>query len=218
MINKQLTASLEDYLEAIAELTAVDGHAHAKEIAVRLNVKMPSVTGALRQLDQMGYITYNAHYPVELTAMGAEVAGKVMHRHNVLESFFSGILGLSHEKASEMACRIEHVVDAETIQRFVLFSEAIRGRQDARKLQIFLTEAMAAENGGLFILADLPAGNSAVIAKTGRNIPAGIPVQVAAGDKVTSQGFTLDKTAMKLLRNNEVLEIPVEIAENIWCS
>ena len=54
MINKQLTASLEDYLEAIAELTAVDGHAHAKEIAVRLNVKMPSVTGALRQLDQMG--------------------------------------------------------------------------------------------------------------------------------------------------------------------
>ncbi|MBP5586310.1 MAG: hypothetical protein J6Y92_08165, partial [Lentisphaeria bacterium] len=48
----QLTESLEDYLEAIAELIAVEGHAHAKEIAAKLNVKMPSVTGALRQLEK----------------------------------------------------------------------------------------------------------------------------------------------------------------------
>ena len=46
--NLQLTESLEDYLEAIAELIEVEGHAHAKEIAAKLNVKMPSVTGALR--------------------------------------------------------------------------------------------------------------------------------------------------------------------------
>ena len=44
--NLQLTESLEDYLEAIAELIEVEGHAHAKEIAAKLNVKMPSVTGA----------------------------------------------------------------------------------------------------------------------------------------------------------------------------
>ena len=38
-----LTASLEDYLEAIAELISCEGHAHTKEIAKKLNVKMPSV-------------------------------------------------------------------------------------------------------------------------------------------------------------------------------
>ena len=43
---EQLTESLEDYLEAIAELIEIEGHAHAKEIAAKLNVKMPSVTGA----------------------------------------------------------------------------------------------------------------------------------------------------------------------------
>ena len=58
----RLSESMEDYLEAIAELIAVDGHAHTKEIAQKLNVKMPSVTGALRQLEQQGYIVYNTHY------------------------------------------------------------------------------------------------------------------------------------------------------------
>ena len=58
---KILTESLEDYLEAIAELSAVDGHAHTKEIADKLKVKMPSVTGALRQLAEMKYIVYNTH-------------------------------------------------------------------------------------------------------------------------------------------------------------
>ena len=66
----RLSESMEDYLEAIAELIAVGGHAHTKEIAQKLNVKMPSVTGALRQLEQMGYIIYNTHYPVQLTEEG----------------------------------------------------------------------------------------------------------------------------------------------------
>ena len=54
---KKLSASLEDYLEAIAELCSKEGHAHSKEIAEKLSVKMPSVTEALRQLVEMGYIS-----------------------------------------------------------------------------------------------------------------------------------------------------------------
>ena len=71
---------MEDYLEAIAELIAVDGHAHTKEIAQKLNVKMPSVTGALRQLVQLGYIVYNTHYPVQLTEEGKRAAEQVRKR------------------------------------------------------------------------------------------------------------------------------------------
>ena len=89
----RLSESMEDYLEAIAELIAVEGHAHTKEIAQKLNVKMPSVTGALRQLEQMGYIIYNTHYPVQLTEEGKRVADGILKRHTVLKSFFSGIPG-----------------------------------------------------------------------------------------------------------------------------
>ena len=63
----QLTESLEDYLEAIAELIAVEGHAHSKDIAAKLHVKMSSVNGAIRQLEKMNYIVYSTHYPVSLT-------------------------------------------------------------------------------------------------------------------------------------------------------
>ena len=91
---QQLTESLEDYLEVIAELIAVEGHAHVKEIAARLNVKMPSVTGALRQLEKMNYINHKTHYPVQLTEKGRIVAEEVIYRHGILKRFFSEILGL----------------------------------------------------------------------------------------------------------------------------
>mgnify|MGYP003310512237 CR=1 FL=1 len=77
-MTKKLSASLEDYLEAIAELCAHEGHAHSKEIAEKLSVKMPSVTEALRQLVDMGYIIYNTHYPVQLTSAGRAVAEEIV--------------------------------------------------------------------------------------------------------------------------------------------
>ena len=142
-MSKKLSASLEDYLEAIAELSIQEGHAHSKEIAAKLGVKMPSVTEALRQLVEAGYIIYNVHYPVELTAAGKAVAEEIVRRHRVLKRFFTDILGLTPEKAAETACHLEHVVDEDTIARFVIFSDAIAKRGDAGKLQIYLTEAMS---------------------------------------------------------------------------
>ena len=135
-MKQRLTASLEDYLEAIAGLTATEGHAHTKAIAEKLNVKMPSVTGALRQLEKQGYIIYNAHYPVELTPVGKSVAEEVIRRHEILKSFFCDILGLPPEKASQTACHLEHVVDSDTIERFVLFSKAIEDRRNAGLLDL----------------------------------------------------------------------------------
>ena len=158
--NLQLTESLEDYLEAIAELIEVEGHAHAKEIAAKLNVKMPSVTGALRQLEKMGCIVYSTHYPVQLTAKGRLIAHDVIRRHGILKRFFSEILGLPQDKASETACRLEHIVDADTIRRFVLFSEAIGKRTDAHALQIYLTEALARPE--LKVLSECIPGEKAV--------------------------------------------------------
>ncbi|MBR2912141.1 MAG: metal-dependent transcriptional regulator [Lentisphaeria bacterium] len=135
-MTQRLTASLEDYLEAIAGLTATEGHAHTKAIAEKLKVKMPSVTGALRQLEKQGYIIYNAHYPVELTPSGKRVADEGIRRHGILKSFFEDILGLPPEKASQTACHLEHVVDSDTIERFVLFSKAIEARRDAGLLDL----------------------------------------------------------------------------------
>ena len=219
----QLTESLEDYLEAIAELIAVEGHAHAKEIAAKLNVKMPSVTGALRQLEKMGCIVYNTHYPVQLTEKGRLIAEDVMHHHETLQKFFSEILGLPLEKASDTACRLEHLIDCDTISRFILFSEAIEKRFDARALQTYLTEAMSMP--GLAVLSDCKPGETVVVEKFGRNLapPPGhsfgghgqIPLK--PGDAVTVEGFSLDRSGVRVTVDGNTLDIPTPQAENIWC-
>ncbi len=216
----KLSESLEDYLEAIAELIEVEGHAHAKEISRKLNVTMPSVTGALRQLDKLGYIEYNVHYPVVLTSSGAAIAHRVIHRHQVLKKFFSGILGLPLEKASECACHIEHVVDEDTIQRFVLFSEAIENRQDARSLQVYLTECIANlasdETADLQVLSSLQAGEQATVVAFGRNLQNQPVKSLKLNDIVSLQALTLDKSAFLLTANQKPVKLPIEIAENIW--
>ena len=216
----QLTASLEDYLEAIAGLTATEGHAHAKEIAGKLNVKMPSVTGALRQLEKMGYIVYNAHYPVELTPAGKKVAEDVVLRHGVLKKFFGDILGLSPEKASQAACHLEHVVDSDTIERFVLFSRAIEFRSDAKQLQNFLSEAIFLLTDGdsaeARVLSEVEPGKQVSVFKIGRNIQDTALLPVSAGDKLKVAGLTPDKGSISVEKDGAAINIPLAVAENLW--
>ena len=216
----RLSESLEDYLEAIAELIAIEGHAHTKEIAEKLNVKMPSVTAALRQLDKMGCIVYNTHYPVQLTPAGKEIADQVVRRHRILKNFFSGILGLHPDKASETACRLEHAVDEETIERFILFSEAIENRSDARSLQIYLTEAMSMLNAENFhqlcVLSELHPGERCTVEKFGRNIPEPETLGISVGDLLAVQGVSLDKTAYRVIWQEKEIGIPAGVAENLW--
>jgi DtxR family Mn-dependent transcriptional regulator len=120
---KQLTESLEDYLEIILQLIEYEGHAHVHDIANRLKVKMPSVTGALRRLVEQNYIIYQPNRPVVLTPKGEETARLVLHKHTVLKRFFEKALGLEADKAAETACKLEHAVDEDTLQRFIDFTD-----------------------------------------------------------------------------------------------
>ena len=219
-IEPRLTESLEDYLEAIAELIAIEGHAHTKDIAEKLNVKMPSVTAAIRQLQKLKYITYNSHYPVQLTPAGKAIADDVIHRHKILKAFFSEVLGLSVSKASETACHLEHIVDADTIQRFVIFSEAIHNRCDAQKLRTYLSEAMSMlqlpESDAVTLLINFNSGDKVTIQKIGRNLNGIDNIGLVVGDVVTLDGVTLDKTSLRIQKDGHSLEIPLQIAENIW--
>ena len=216
----RLSESLEDYLEAISKLIAIEGHAHTKEIAEKLNVKMPSVTAALRQLDKMGCIVYNTHYPVQLTSAGKEIADQVVRRHRILKKFFGEILGLNPEKASETACRLEHAVDEETIERFILFSEAIENRSDARALQIYLTEAMSILSEENFrqvcVLSELRPGESGTVERFSRNLQPGETGGLKVGDQLVLQGISLDKTAFRVILKGKEKDIPLATAENLW--
>ena len=219
-IRAKLTESLEDYLEAIAELTDLEGHAHSKRIAELLEVKMPSVTTALRTLTALSLIEYRAGHPVQLTRAGEEIARRVAARHTALKRFFADILGMQLQAASDTACRLEHVIDDTTTGRFLLFSEALLHRSDASALRSFLTEAMrfATEHPAWKTLSSLQPGETATVAHFGRNLAAASMPPLALGDQIAMEGFSMDRTSLRLTRDGTAVELTLGVAENIWAA
>ena len=76
-----LSASLEDYLEAIFHIVARNQVARAKDISLRMKVSGPSVTGALRSLSEKGLINYAPYDVITLTDKGNALAEDVVRRH-----------------------------------------------------------------------------------------------------------------------------------------
>ena len=176
MKNTTISSSLEDYLEAIAEIIEEQGHAHTKEIADHLKVKMPSVTNALQALSARGLIHYQSHSPVFLTPAGAETAAVIRHRHNALRNFFCDILKLPANESNDAACKVEHIIGEKVTSRIVLLSEAIAVREDCAELRAYLNQTLPqlnSETSGqeqLIPLAQLPVGARGVVVKVAENL------------------------------------------------
>jgi DtxR family Mn-dependent transcriptional regulator len=84
-----LSASLEDYLEAIFNLAGDSDFARSRDIAKSLGVSKASVTGALRALKKKRLINYKPYDYVTLTKAGKVAAVKVARKHEILKSFFA---------------------------------------------------------------------------------------------------------------------------------
>jgi len=120
---KKLTASLEDYLEAILFVVRQKRVARVRDIARRVGVSMPSVTAALKTLSERKLINYDPYQVVTLTDRGRETAEEISGRHFTLRRFLSDVLGLESESAEANACRMEHAVDAALLERLSRFAE-----------------------------------------------------------------------------------------------
>jgi DtxR family Mn-dependent transcriptional regulator len=137
-----ISSSLEDYLEAIAEIIEENEHAHTKDIADKLGVSMPSVTNALQALSARGLIIYRSHTPVILTDSGAAKAAIIRKRHDALCRFLSQLLKVDPAEADVTACRIEHVITEPVTSRMTALIEAVEQREDCAGLREYLNEAM----------------------------------------------------------------------------
>lgn len=107
---EKLTASLEDYLEVISNYVDSEKNIRAIDISKELNVSRASVTEALKKLALKGFINYGRYDVISLTDSGKKIAQDIVSKHNILQSFFENVLGLSEDEASENACKIEHVI------------------------------------------------------------------------------------------------------------
>jgi DtxR family transcriptional regulator, Mn-dependent transcriptional regulator len=125
----KLSSSLEDYLEAIYNLSAHQQVARSKDIAGMLGVSCASVTSALRNLSEKELINYKPYGYITLTDKGRKVAGKVVRRHDILTQFFAEVLGIDAETAQEAACRAEHTLEPEITSRLTAFIDFLTQSQ-----------------------------------------------------------------------------------------
>lgn len=121
-----LSASLEDYIEAIYHIIEKKLVARSKEIAAKLDVSRASVTEALRALSKRNLINYAPYEAITLTDEGRIVAEDVIFRHEALKRFFIEVLAINTNIAEEGACKIEHSAPPEIISRMISFTEFIK--------------------------------------------------------------------------------------------
>ena len=121
-----LTANLEDYLETIFHLENEQKGARAKDIADSLGVQRATVTGAMQSLSQKGFIHYHPYSSVTLTPEGFRLASRIVYRHKVLQEFFAQFLQLPKDVAASNACRLEHHIDDQALERLIAFIQFVK--------------------------------------------------------------------------------------------
>jgi DtxR family transcriptional regulator, Mn-dependent transcriptional regulator len=129
--DEALSASLEDYLEAILQLERASRVARVSEIAEQLSVSRPSVTGALKGLASRGLVSHARYGHVTLTREGAAIAVEVEGRHVAIRDFLTGVLSVPEGKADVAACRLEHVLEPDVLSHFVTYAENHRARSQS---------------------------------------------------------------------------------------
>ena len=120
-VNRRLSERQEDYLEAIYHIVCAKGAARAIDIAERLGVRSATVTGALHALERKELVNHAPYDLVTLTKEGTRLAKHVVKRHTALHAFFVKILHVEEDVAEDCACKMEHAVSDNVLERFVGF-------------------------------------------------------------------------------------------------
>ena len=111
----KIQESAENYLETILMLGHTKPHVRSIDIANELDFSKPSVSVAMKNLRQNGYIQVDGNGYITLTDAGRKIAETMYERHTMLSSWLV-YLGVDQKTAVEDTCRMEHVLSADSFE------------------------------------------------------------------------------------------------------
>ena len=114
--------SAENYLETIYRLSKELPVVRSVDVANELGYKKSSVSIAMKNLREKEHITVTDAGFIYLTDSGREIAEMIYERHEVLSSWLVR-LGVPEDIASEDACKLEHVLSAESYKALKEFAQ-----------------------------------------------------------------------------------------------
>lgn len=118
----KIQESAENYLETILVLGNRQGNVRSIDIVNEMGFSKPSVSYAMKQLRENGYIAVDENGHITLLDSGRQIAEKIYERHRLLTDFLVR-LGVDEKVAAEDACRMEHVISAESFKAIKAHAE-----------------------------------------------------------------------------------------------
>lgn len=118
----KIQESAENYLETVLMLRQRKGFVRSIDIANEMGFSKPSVSIAMKNLKENGYITIDDGGMISLTDKGREIAEKTYERHTLFTEWLIR-LGVSPDVAAEDACRMEHAVSEESFAAIKNFAQ-----------------------------------------------------------------------------------------------
>ncbi|EGC01083.1 metal-dependent transcriptional regulator [Ruminococcus albus] len=109
----KIQESAENYLESILMISERKGEVRSIDIVNELEFSKPSVSIAMKNLRENGYILVDKDGYITLTEKGMVIAEKMYERHKLFSRLFVS-LGVDAKTAAKDACRVEHILSDET--------------------------------------------------------------------------------------------------------
>lgn len=111
-----LTEAYENYLRSILAISIKKGQVHSVDVAADRGVSRPSVSAAMKELKNGGYITKDRSGRLGLTEKGRAIASEILKRYDFMYRWLVE-KGIAEDMANEAACRLEHVIDDDFIRK-----------------------------------------------------------------------------------------------------
>ena len=142
-----LSPVLEDYLEVVLRLQREKHFARVSDISTAIEVGKSAVTAALKSLSGKGLVNYRPYEPVTLSKKGEEIAEQILLRRRIIKDFLEKVLAVEKKRVESAACKMEHAVDKEVLDRFICFLAFISRSQ--RKGETLRDDFMQFINEGI---------------------------------------------------------------------
>ncbi len=123
-VETRLSASLEDYLEAILAIVEQKRAARVKDIVASIRLNLVGECGPPAAY-RPGAYDDAPHDIITLTDAGEAIARGIALRHEKLRYFLEHILCVDPVEADAGACGLEHAVSAQVLERLIKFVQFV---------------------------------------------------------------------------------------------
>jgi DtxR family Mn-dependent transcriptional regulator len=103
------TLATENYLKVIYHLHLANKTVSASEIALAMEVSLPTVNSMVKKLAEQKYLEYKKYKPISLTKKGIKTAALIIRKHRLTEMYLTEKMGFGWQEVHEIAEQLEHL-------------------------------------------------------------------------------------------------------------